>query len=119
MGLEFCFTLATAYTIPLTKPTPIALTLPRVTGVSKKTRPLRAMGSLFKAPTIEYVVDEVTRTHQAEVYEIKTEERPEMIIIDMTVLRVAGGKFLTMFSDDQFSSTKEQTRRIGMVRRLL
>jgi hypothetical protein len=93
----------------------MALTLPRVTGASKKMSPLRAMGSLFRAPTMEYVVDEVARTHQADVYEMKTEERPEMTIIHITVLRVAGGKFLTTFSDDQFSRTKEQTSRIGMV----
>lgn len=53
--------------MPLTKPTKMAETLPNVTGASKKTRPETAIGSLFKAPTIEYVVEEVTRTHQAEV----------------------------------------------------
>lgn len=35
-------------------------------GASKKIKPDKAIGSLFKAPTIEYVVDEVTRTHQPE-----------------------------------------------------
>ena len=48
-----CFTLARAYTIPLTKPTAIADTLGSVTGASKKTRPLTAMGSLLRAPTME------------------------------------------------------------------
>jgi len=66
-GFEFCLTLANAYTIPLTKPTKIAPTLGKVTASSKKMRPEMAMGSLFKAPTMEYVVDEVTRTHQADV----------------------------------------------------
>ena len=66
-GLDDCFTLANAYTIPLTKPTPIADTLGRVTGASKKISPLKAIGNLLRAPTMEYVVDEVTRTHHAEV----------------------------------------------------
>ena len=44
----------------------IADTLPKVTGALKKTRPLIAIGSLFKAPTIEYVVEDVTRMHHAE-----------------------------------------------------
>lgn len=73
--------------MPLTKPTKIADTLPKVTGASKNTRPLTAIGSLLRAPTMEYVVDEVTRTAHAEVYEMKTEERPEMIMTVITVLR--------------------------------
>jgi hypothetical protein len=55
----------------------MAETLPKVTGAEKKTRPLIAIGSLFRAPTIEYVVEEVTRIHQAEQYEIKIAARPE------------------------------------------
>lgn len=35
-------------------------------GASKKTKPARAIGNLFNAPTIEYVVEEVTLTHQPE-----------------------------------------------------
>jgi len=66
-----CLTLAQAYTMPLTNPIIIADTLPNVTGASKKIRPLTATGSLFKAPTMEYVVDEVTRMHHAEAYEMK------------------------------------------------
>ena len=62
-----CLTFASAYTIPLTNPTPIAETDGIVTGASKKMRPLSAIGNLLSAPTMEYVVDEVTRTHQAEV----------------------------------------------------
>jgi hypothetical protein len=45
----------------------MADTLPAVTGVLKNIRALIAVGSLFNAPTIEYVVDDVTRTHHAEV----------------------------------------------------
>lgn len=97
----------------------MADTLPKVMGASKKTRPETAMGSLFKAPTMEYVVDEVTRTAQAEVYEMKTVERPETIITVRTVLRCSGGKFFWIFSADQSSMRIEATRRIGMVRRLL
>ena len=77
------------------------------------------MGSLFRAPTIEYVVDEVTRTAQAEVYEMKTVERPDTTMTVMTVLRWSGGKFFWMFAEDQSSTRIEATNRIGMVRRLL
>lgn len=38
----------------------------KLLGASKKIKPERAIGNLFKAPTIEYVVEEVTRTHQPE-----------------------------------------------------
>ena len=97
----------------------MADTLPNVTGASKKMRPLRAMGSLLRAPTIEYVVEEVTRTHQADVYEMKTDERPEKTMAMSMPLRWAGGKFRVMFSADQFSSRREQATRMGMERRLL
>jgi len=104
-ALELCFTLAKVYTMPLTKPTPI--------------RPLRATGSLLRAPTIEYVVEDVIRTHQADVYEIKTEDKPEKIMAMIKPLRCSDGKFLTMFSEDQFSKKIEQTRSMGIDRRLL
>lgn len=52
--------------MPLTKPRMMAVTLPNVTGAAKKMRPETAIGSLLRAPTIEYVVEEVTRMHQAE-----------------------------------------------------
>ena len=55
----------------------MADTLGTVTGVSKNTSPLNAMGNLLSAPTMEYVVDDVTRTHQADVYEMNTDESPE------------------------------------------
>jgi len=63
----FWLIFAQAYTSPDTNPIPMALTLPNVTGASKNTNPDKAIGSLLRAPTIEYVVDEVTRTHHAEV----------------------------------------------------
>lgn len=77
------------------------------------------MGSLFKAPTIEYVVEDVARTHQAEVYEIKTEERPEKTMAKMRLFLFSMGKFFATFSDDQSSTRREATSRIGIVRRLL
>ena len=55
----------------------IADTLPNVTGAEKKMSPLTAIGSLLRAPTIEYVVEDVTRIHQAEQYEMKIVARPE------------------------------------------
>lgn len=64
--IAVCLTLAQAYTIPLTNPMMMAETLPNVIGALKKTRPLTAIGSLLRAPTIEYVVEEVTRMHHAE-----------------------------------------------------
>lgn len=82
-----CLTLARAYTIPEMNPTAIAETLGAVTGASKKIRPLIAIGSLLRAPTMEYVVEEVTRTHQADVYEMKTEESPEKIMASMILWR--------------------------------
>jgi hypothetical protein len=63
--------------MPLTNPMMIADTLPKVTGALKKTKPLTAIGSLLRAPTIEYVVEEVTRMHQAEQYDMKMVARPE------------------------------------------
>ncbi len=62
-----CQIFATVYTSPLMKPTAIAPTLPTVTGASKNTSPEMASGSLLSAPTMEYVVEDVIRTHQAEV----------------------------------------------------
>lgn len=44
--------LARVYTIPLTKPRKMALTLATVTGASKKIKPLMAMGSLLREPTM-------------------------------------------------------------------
>lgn len=59
------------------KPMKMAETEPKVTGASKKIRPEIAIGSLFRDPTIEYVVEDVTRTHQAVAYEMKIVPRPE------------------------------------------
>lgn len=114
-----CLTLASAYTMPETNPTAIADTLGNVTGASKKTNPLTAIGNLFRAPTMEYVVEEVTRTHQADVYEMKTEESPEKIIAAMMFRRRSSGKFFTTLSDDQFSTNIDAMRRIGIERTLL
>ena len=47
-------------------PMMIAPTEKIVAGVPKKMRPDSATGSLFNAPTMEYVVEDVTRTHHAE-----------------------------------------------------
>ena len=58
-------------------PRMMADTLPNVTGAAKKMRPATAIGSLFNAPTMAYVVDDVARTHQAVLYEMKIAARPE------------------------------------------
>lgn len=63
--------------MPLTKPMTMADTLPNVTGAAKKMIPLMAIGSLFSAPTMENVVDDVTRRHQIEQNEMKMPPRPE------------------------------------------
>lgn len=68
---------------------------------------------------MEYVVEDVTRTAQAEVYEIKTVDRPEMIMTLRTVLRCSGGKFFWMLTEDQSSMRMDATSKMGMVRRLL
>lgn len=114
-----CLTFASAYTIPLMNPTPIAETDGIVTGASKNIRPLSAIGNLLRAPTMEYVVDEVTRTHQADVYEMNTEERPENTMAAMILLRCSMGKFFVTFSEDQFSTKMEAMRRMGVERTLL
>jgi hypothetical protein len=72
-----CRILAHEYTMPLTKPRKMADTLPNVTGAEKKMRPLMAIGRLLSEPTIEYVVDDVTRMHHAEQYEMKMAPKPE------------------------------------------
>jgi hypothetical protein len=112
-------TIAQVYTMPLTKPRKMAVTLPNVMGALKKIRPLTAIGNLLRAPTIEYVVDEVTRMHQAEQYEMKTAASPEYTMPITKLFRVSSGKFLLRFSDDQSSRSTEHTTRIGMLRRLL
>lgn len=55
----------------------MAETEPKVTGASKKISPEIAIGSLLRDPTMEYVVEEVTRIHQAEAYEMNMVPRPE------------------------------------------
>lgn len=61
----------------------------------------------------------MTRTAQAEVYEMKTEERPEITMAVIIELRCSIGKFLATLADDQSSMNREATSRIGIVRRLL
>jgi len=65
------------------------------------------------------VVDEVVRTHHAEVYEIKMEESPEKIIAIIMLLRRSSGKFRLMLAEDQSSKRRELKKRTGMERRLL
>lgn len=50
---------------------------------------------------------------------MKTVERPEKTMAAMMLLREAGGKFLRMFSPDQFSRRAVAARRRGMERTLL
>lgn len=97
----------------------MADTLPKVTGASKKIRPESASGSLFSAPTIEYVVDEVTRTHHADVYEMNTDERPDRTMAKKMLDRFTGGKLRRMFSEDQSSRKRVQSTNKGIERRLL
>jgi len=97
----------------------MAETLGSVTGASKKMRPDTAMGSLFRVPTIEYVVDEVALTHHADVYEMKIEETPVKIIAAIMLFLEIAGKFFAMLMEDQSSTTKDATRRMGIVSRLL
>jgi hypothetical protein len=97
----------------------MAETLGMVTGASKKIKPETAIGSLLRAPTIEYVVEDVTRTHHADVYEMKTDDAPVKIMALMMAFRESIGKFFVIFAADQSSITREHTKRIGMVSKLL
>ena len=101
------------------KPMKMAVMLPNVFGASKKTSPETAIGSLFRAPTIEYVVEDVARTHHAEVYEMKIDASPVKIIAMTMAFRESSGKFLAMLAADQSSTNNDAARRIGIVRRLL
>jgi hypothetical protein len=97
----------------------MAESLPIVTWASKKTRPDKAMGSLFNAPTMEYVVEDVTRTHHADVYEINTDDKPERIMAIIMFDLLSTGKLRVMFSEDQSSRSKVATMSTGIERRLL
>ncbi len=105
--------------MPLTNPMKMAVMLPSVLGASKNTSPETAIGSLLRAPTIEYVVDEVARTHQADVYEMKIDAIPVKIMAATMAFRDSGGKFLAMFTEDQSSASRDPMSRIGIVSRLL
>lgn len=50
---------------------------------------------------------------------MKTEDRPEKIMAMTMLLRVSAGKFFMTLTEDQSSTTREQTKRTGMVSRLL
>jgi hypothetical protein len=97
----------------------IADTLPNVTGAEKKTRPLTARGSLLRAPTMEYVVEDVTRMHQAEQYEMKIVASPEYMKPIMRLFLDSIGKLRERFSRVQFSNINEQAKRTGIVKMLL
>jgi len=78
-----------------------------------------AIGSLFRAPTMEYVVDEVALTHHAEVYEMKIEAIPVKIMAAMILFLEISGKFFAILTEDQSSAIKDATKRTGIVSRLL
>lgn len=61
----------------------------------------------------------MARTHQAEVYEMKMEDRPVKIMAPRMAFLDSGGKFRVKLIADQSSTMKEPARRTGMVRRLL
>lgn len=69
----------------------MAETFPVVIGSPKKIIPLAATGNLFNAPTILYVVLEVTLTHQADAYEILNADIPENNMAVMSVVRISLG----------------------------
>lgn len=50
---------------------------------------------------------------------MKTDERPEATMAMMMLLRCSVGKLRARLAEDQFSRRMEQTRRMGMERRLL
>lgn len=53
-----------------------------------------AIGSLLSDPTMEYVVDEVVRTHQAEAYDMPNADAPEKIIAQMRAWRCSSGLYI-------------------------
>ena len=105
--------------MPATNPSAIAVTDEKVTGSPKKTRPDKAIGNLLRAPTMEYVVDEVVRTHQADVYEMPTVVRPETIMLSTTAFRALAGKLISTFDGDQSSRTAVHTKSTGIDNKLL
>lgn len=64
-------------------PIKMADTLLKVATSPKNTIPEMAMGSLLSEPTMEYVVEDVVRTHQAEAYDMPNAETPEKIMAQM------------------------------------
>ena len=57
--------------------------------------------------------------HRTEKLEMKIVARPEYTIPTMVLFLDSAGKFFSRLSWVQFSKTKEQTKRTGIVRRLL
>lgn len=50
---------------------------------------------------------------------MKTDDRPEKIMARMMRFFCSGGKLISMFADDQFSSSRDDMSRMGMERTLL
>ncbi len=65
------------YTSPARKASATDAIRPRVSGSLKKRNPAMDVGNLFKAPTIENVVEEVTLTHQLLAYDIPKDNSAE------------------------------------------
>lgn len=74
-------------------PIRIADTLLKVATSPKNTIPEMAIGSLLSEPTIEYVVEDVVRTHQAEAYDMPNAETPEKIMAQTRAWRCSGGLY--------------------------
>lgn len=65
------------------------------------------------------MVEVVTRTHHADVYEMKTVDRPERTIAKKMLLRLFGGKLRSILVEDQSSTQRVSTIRTGIDKRLL
>lgn len=63
-----------------------------------------AIGSLLSEPTMEYVVDDVVRTHQAEAYDIPNAEAPEKIIAQIRAWHCPSGLWYGISTYILFSS---------------
>jgi len=65
------------------------------------------------------VVEEVARTHHADEYEMKIEERPVKIMAPKMAFLESIGKFFAILADDQSSTTRDPINKTGIVNRLL
>lgn len=61
----------------------------------------------------------MARTHHADVYEMKIDDKPVKIMAPKIPFLVLGGKFLSRFEDDQSSARREAIIKMGIVSRLL